>query len=64
MRMLMWLVLVAASTLVAACATGPTQGTVTIDTQLDFTEEPFNRTFRQVRLRSRMERAILRHDLR
>jgi hypothetical protein len=48
MRMLIWLVLaVAASALVTACATGPTtqQGPVTIDTQIDFTEEPFHGTF-------------------
>jgi retinol-binding protein 3 len=40
MRMLMWLVLAfVVSTLVAACATGPTQGSVAITTQIDFSGE-------------------------
>lgn len=41
MRVLMWLGLaVAAGILVAACATGPTQASVSIITQIDFTEPP------------------------
>ncbi len=46
MRMPMLLVLaVATSGLVAACATGATQSSATIITQIDFTTEPFNGTF-------------------
>jgi hypothetical protein len=40
-RVLLWLGLaVAAGVSVAACATGPTQGSVSIITQIDFTESP------------------------
>src|SRR3954454_18507316 len=47
MRMLMWLVLiVATSTLAAACSISSTQGSLTITTQIDFTEEPFHGTFK------------------
>src|SRR3712207_805927 len=47
MRMLIWLVLavVASSTFVTACAPGPTQGSVTIITQIDFTKAPYQGTF-------------------
>jgi hypothetical protein len=47
MRMPIWLVLaVATSGLLAACATGPTQGSTTIITQIDFTTQPFKGTFK------------------
>jgi hypothetical protein len=46
MRLLIWLVLVVAvGTLVAACATGPTQSSVAITTQIDFSGEAPNGTF-------------------
>lgn len=44
--MLLWLIfVVAAGTLVAACATKPTQGSVAITTHIDFTTEPPHGTF-------------------
>src|SRR4051795_13583738 len=47
MRMLMWLVLlVATSTLAAACSISSTQGSLTITTQIDFTAEPFHGTIK------------------
>jgi hypothetical protein len=46
MRLLIWLVLVVVvGTLVAACATGPTQSSVAITTQIDFSGEAPNGTF-------------------
>jgi hypothetical protein len=46
MRMLMWLILaVAVSTLAAACATSPTQASVSISTQIDFSGEVPHGTF-------------------
>jgi hypothetical protein len=47
MRMLLWLVLAVtvSSPVVVACAPGPTQGAVTIITQIDFTKKPIQGTF-------------------
>jgi hypothetical protein len=47
MRMPIWLVFAVATIgLLAACATGPTQGSTTIITQIDFTAQPFKGTFK------------------
>ncbi len=47
MRILLWLIfaVTVSSTFVAACAPGPTQGSVTIITQIDFTKKPIQGTF-------------------